>query len=378
MPREADLSHEAEEFRHLRDAADRLGPDNRIVVVEKYGSGNIHDTFLVKLDCEGPNYFILQRMNTQVFRQPHLVTANMRIVTEHIQKRLDRTLLRGGRRWEVPRVFMTRDGQDHWIDPGGSFWRAMSFIGPAQSYDTINDLEHAREVGLALGTFQNLICDLPIFKLHDTLVGFHITPRYLDHFDAVLGRSSGNTTHEVHYCLRFINKRRLFAGVLERAKVQGTLPHRPIHGDPKVNNVMIDTLTRQAISLVDLDTVKPGLAHYDIGDCLRSSCNPLGEETERWEAVHFETDICRAILQGYLSLAGNFLTEGEYAYLFDATRLIAFELGLRFFTDYLAGNVYFKAKHQDHNLKRALVQFRLTESIEAQEASIRSIIRDFR
>ena len=138
---------------------------------------------------------------------------------------------------------------------------------------------------------------------------------------------------------------------------------------------MIEESTGNAISLVDLDTVKPGLIHYDIGDCMRSGCNPLGEETEEWEAVHFDLEIGAAILEGYLTQARNFLISADYEYLFDSIRLLAFELGLRFFTDYLAGNVYFKVKHAEHNLQRALVQFKLTESIETHEPDIRNIIQ---
>jgi hypothetical protein len=140
----------------------------------------------------------------------------------------------------------------------------------------------------------------------------------------------------------------------------------------------MDTATMQAVGIVDLDTVKPGLVHYDIGDCLRSGCNPMGEETGEWEAVYFETDLCRAVLRGYLSTAREFLTENDFDYFFDSVRLIAFELGLRFFTDHLVGDVYFRAKRPGHNLARALVQFRLTESIEAQETVIRNIVRDLR
>ncbi len=138
---------------------------------------------------------------------------------------------------------------------------------------------------------------------------------------------------------------------------------------------MMEESTGNAISLVDLDTVKPGLIHYDIGDCMRSACNPLGEETEQWEAVHFDPQIGAAILDGYLAQARNFLMPADYAYFFDAIRLLTFELGLRFFTDYLAGNVYFKVRHSEHNLQRALVQFKLTQSIEAHEAEIRNIIQ---
>jgi hypothetical protein len=129
---------------------------------------------------------------------------------------------------------------------------------------------------------------------------------------------------------------------------------------------------------VDLDTVKPGLVHYDIGDCLRSGCNPLGEETDQWEKVQFDPDLCKAILKGYLSTAREFLTANDFSYIFDSIRLIAFELGLRFFTDYLEGNIYFKSRYPGHNLARALVQFKLTESIESQETAIRNIVRNVR
>ncbi len=260
----------------------------------------------------------------------------------------------------------------------GSFWRALSFIEAAQSFEVIENPEHAREVGYGLGAFHQLLSDLPAAHLSDTLPGFHVTPRYLAHYDEVLGRQIAPPSPEVTYSLKFVAARRAWAEVLEEARAQGRLSLRPIHGDPKVNNVLLDTATGKAVALVDLDTVKPGLVHYDIGDCLRSGCNPLGEETEHWEAVRFDPDLGRALLQGYLARARGFLTDHDYHYLFDAIRLIAFELGLRFFTDYLAGNVYFKARRPEHNLARALVQFKLTESIEAQEAAIRACIRDLK
>jgi Ser/Thr protein kinase RdoA (MazF antagonist) len=205
-----------------------------------------------------------------------------------------------------------------------------------------------------------------------------VTPGYLSHYDEVRLQTVPAPSPEVAYCENFVSRCRAWASVLEDAKAQGRLPLRIIHGDPKVNNFMLDTATGQAVSLIDLDTVQPGLIHYDLGDGLRSGANPLGEETEEFEAVRFDLDLGRAILHGYLSQARDFLTNNDYPYLYDAIRLIAFELGLRFFTDYLEGNVYFKARHRDHNLVRALVQFRLTESIEYQEHALRAIIRDMR
>jgi Ser/Thr protein kinase RdoA (MazF antagonist) len=375
---------------HLLAAAAEFTSPGRVLDIREYGNGNVNDTFLVTVgrmvrqahstlpDAAGDRHFILQRLNPHVFRRPELVMKNLGIVSGHVHRRLALAPLGAGRRFEVPRVLLTREGRDHVIDPGGSFWRALSFIDAAETFDSIKDAGHAREVGYALGRFHTLLSDLSPHHLSDTLPGFHITPGYLAHYDEVLERRGVSRSPEVDYGLRFISERRAWAHVLEDARAQGRLSLRPIHGDPKVNNVMLDSATGRAVGLVDLDTVKPGLVHYDIGDCLRSGCNPLGEETVDWEMVRFEPELCRAMLQGYLSFAQDFLTETDYAYLYDAIRLIAFELGLRFFTDYLAGNVYFKARRPEHNLARALVQFKLTESIESQATALGAIILDLR
>jgi Ser/Thr protein kinase RdoA (MazF antagonist) len=363
---------------NLVAAADGFKSQGKVIDIREHGNGNVNDTFLVTLDSEGAKHFILQRINKLVFRRPELITQNMRTVIEHVHRRIQRLSFGADRRWDLPRLLLTQEGADHWIAPDGSFWRAITFIGGAQSFDTVKDLEHAKEVGYALGMFHGLMSDLPTEALADTLEGFHITPRYLRRYDEVLAQAAPRSSLEVNYCSRFVGDRRACVHVLEDAKTEGRLPLRPIHGDPKVNNVMIDNATGEAVSIVDLDTVKPGLVHYDIGDCLRSCCNPSGEETEQPEAVRFIPDLCQAILRGYLPMARDFLTESDYEYLYDAIRLIAFELGLRFFTDYLEGNVYFKVKHREHNLARALVQFKLTESIESQEGKIRAIIQDMR
>ncbi|MEH2181956.1 phosphotransferase enzyme family protein [Nostoc sp.] len=365
-----------QDTRNLVAIANQFAQLGKVTSVKAFGSGNINDTFLVTLDDSKEQHFVLQRINTQVFRQPELIMRNMCTFTEHVQKRLQDTPL--NRRWEVPRVLLTKNAQDHWRDADGSFWRAISFIQGSHCFDSIRDRSHAKEIGYALGMFHNLISDLPAEKLADTLEGFHITPFYLQHYEEVLPKTSAPQSSEVNYCLQFVSDRQTFAHILENAKAEGKLPLRLMHGDPKINNVMFDIVTQQAVSVIDLDTVKPGLVHYDIGDCLRSGCNPAGEETENWESIYFDTDLCQEILQGYLAVAKAFLTENDYAYIYDAIRLITFELGLRFFADYLAGNVYFKIKHPEHNLARAIVQFKLTESIESQETQIRQIIEDMK
>lgn len=348
--------------------AGQFNPGGNILDVRDFGNGNINDTYIVTLDTQ--DKFILQRINTHVFKHPQLIMQNMRTFTEHVHRRV----CDEKHAWETPRVISTRDGGDFYVDPDGNFWRALSFIKDSQSFDTIKDLGHAREVGHALGMFQNLISDLPVAKLADTLEGFHITPRYLRQYDAVLMQNGTRPSPEVRFGMKFVEERRALAHVLENAG----LPLRPIHGDPKVNNVMIDNTTSKAVSIVDLDTVKPGLVHYDIGDCMRSGCNPLGEDADDWEAVHFDPEIGAAILEGYLTQVNVFLSDADYILMFDAIRLLAFELGLRFFTDHLAGNVYFKVKYPGHNLLRTLVQFKLTESIEAHEGEIRNIIAKMR
>jgi Ser/Thr protein kinase RdoA (MazF antagonist) len=364
-------------------AAGQFVPQGEVLDIQEYGRGNVHDTFLVTVGHVHPtgspevSRFILQRLNTRVFRRPEAVMANMRVVTEHVRRRLKGEAPSAGRGFELPRVLLTRNGQDHWMDPGGSFWRALSFIEAARTFDTIQDPRQAQEVGFALGRFHYLLSDLAPHRLADTLPGFHDTPDYLRHYDAVLAKFIHHRpSAEVDYAIKFISSRRTWAAVLEDAKTKGQLQVRVIHGDPKVNNVLLDAATGRAMSMIDLDTAKPGLVHYDVGDGLRSGGNPLGEETEDWEAVRFDPDLGRAILQGYFYQARGFLTGNDYRYFYDAVRLIAFELGLRFFTDYLEGNVYFKARSPEHNLVRALVQFKLTESIEAQAETIQSLIRD--
>ncbi len=356
--------------------AQQFQPASPILDVREHGSGNVNDTYLVTL-AKPAAPFILQRINTHVFRCPELVMLNMCAFTEHVRKRLEREETSSARVWLVPQILRTRQGENHYLASDGTFWRALSFIPGAQTHDRIKNGDHAREVGYALGRFQSLISDLGIDRLHDTLEGFHITPRYLRHYDEVLARNGHvRVSPEASYCAMFVEERRRWASVLEDATARRELDLRPIHGDPKVNNIMIDETTGQAVSMIDLDTVKPGLVHYDIGDCLRSSCNPLGEETDDLNAVRFDTDLCQAILQGYLPLARDFLSDADCAYLLDAIRLIPFELGLRFYTDYLEGNVYFKTRHPDHNLCRAIVQFNLAASVELQQTQIRAIIDD--
>jgi Ser/Thr protein kinase RdoA (MazF antagonist) len=351
----------------------------RLVAVEATGSGNVNDTYLVIFRTTfSEERFILQKINAKVFPNPAFIMENMKRVTEHVHRRLEEEAHQSDRIWQLPRIIPTKDGRDFVTDGSGESWRAISLIASAHSYESVQSPEHAHEAGFVLGQFQRLISDIPPETLHDTLVGFHITPGYLTKLDQALATPEGvsrlNSSAEARRCHHFIQDRRAWCSVLEEARARGELILRPIHGDPKIANVMIDDATGKGTCIVDLDTVKPGLIHYDFGDCLRSCCNPAGEEAQDLNQVFFDTDLCQIIVKGYMTFARQFLTAADRHYLFDSIRLITFELGLRFFADYVAGDQYFKIRHEGQNLNRARVQFKLCESIEAREPGIRKIL----
>lgn len=375
----------------VEDVAKAFISKGQLEKVALFGAGNVNDTYLVVADGGEHERFLLQRINQQVFHRPKLIAENLRVFTTHVQGRLAAETRHEGdpRAWETPSIVSTQDGHDYVVDDNGEFWRAITFVENASTHPAILNATHASESGYALGRFHSLVSDLDPALLHDTLEGFHITPQYLSRYDEVyrtLQMGQGNaggtavnlTEAEVAFGVNFISRCRHRATLLEDAKAQGVLAQRTIHGDPKVDNILIDDESGKAVSIIDLDTVKPGLVHYDVGDCLRSCCNPLGEDAESLDQVQFELDLCQIILQGYLPIADEFFGAADYDYIYDCVWLIAFELGLRFFTDYLAGDVYFKARYPTHNLQRGLVQFKLAESIEAQEKEIRQIVASFR
>ncbi|MFI0402779.1 MAG: phosphotransferase enzyme family protein [Cyanobium sp.] len=362
-------SPEARDDHPLTQIASAFAGAHAVQGVSALGNGNINSTYLVAR--EGAEPFVLQKLNTTVFPEPQRVMHNLLIVSKHVEGRLQGE--GAGGRWVLPKVLKSRSGEP-WLEEGEAFWRAISFVPATTTLDALATPGQAREVGYGLGRFHELVHDLPCEQLADTLEGFHITPGYLAQYQAICSEPSRQPSEQEAWAHRFVAQRAPWANVLERAKATGELPLRPIHGDPKVNNVLLDASSGRAVALVDLDTVKPGLVHYDIGDCLRSGCNPLGEETPALDAVSFNLTLCEALLEGYGAVANRFLQPADHRYLYDAIRLLSFELGLRFFTDHLAGNVYFHTQRPGQNLDRALVQFRLTESIEAQERDIRGLL----
>jgi Ser/Thr protein kinase RdoA (MazF antagonist) len=342
--------------------------------VEPFGTGIINDTFLVTAETPGPRKLILQRLNRHVFPEPARIMDNLRTLQAHVEQRRS-AAPDWARALQLPTIQPTLDGLDYYVDPAGGFWRALRFIDHTRCLAAVSTEGQGEEIGFALGRFHAWASDLDPRRLHDTLPGFHITPGYLRELDRAAAQAPSRArSGEVRACLDFVEARRHATGVLEEAKQAGILALRTTHGDPKLSNFLFDAETGHAAALVDLDTVQPGLVHYDLGDCLRSCCNTAGEQAADRGCVAFDVDICRAILQGYLGEARRFLAAADYAYLQAAIRLIPLELGIRFLTDHLQGDVYFKTDAPGQNLQRAITQFQLTASIERSSDRIGRII----
>lgn len=349
----------------LRRAAAEFCPDGAICRVTPLGSGNINDTFLVAA-AGGP--FVLQRINRQVFPEPLRVIHNFATITNHLR----------GRRGRDGAIFRTalpvpaRTGALYFCDPHGEYWRGQTYL-PHSGCRALSGAGQAEQIGRVLATFHQLMAGLDGQALADPLPGFHNLPRYLLEFDRLRPVTTDRQgSASCRYCLEIIDRDRRRATLLEEAKMAGLLTIQPIHGDPKIDNFLFDE-NGLAVGMLDLDTVAMGIVHYDLGDCLRSCCNRAGEEGGAGREVAFDLEICRALLQGYFNEAHGLLTAEQRAFIFDAVLGITFELGLRFLTDHLGGNSYFRVQQDGENLLRASRQFRLAEAIAAEEAAIRQL-----
>jgi len=344
----------------------------KAVKTSRIDSGLINDTYLCEFE-EGaaPRKYILQRINTTVFTRPEQVMENIEIVTTHIAKRLraegivDPSVV-------TPGLVAARSGRSFLVDESGAYWRMFHFIEAGEVFDTVQDNKHAYEIGRGLGRFQSLVSDLPPGRLHDTLPGFHFTPHALSEYDSALMADVKKRAAGIVKERAFIDRRRDLAPLLTDLIASKELPLRVVHNDLKVSNFMIHRESRKALCMLDLDTVKPGIMHFDFGDCVRSAANPAGEDAENLEAVVFDPTLFEAVAEGYLGEARAFLTKREIEMLPWSVKVITFELGLRFLADYLRGDTYFKITTQTHNLHRARVQFKLLESIEAVEERMAS------
>ncbi len=344
-----------------------------ILRVEPFGDGLINSSWVVHCQpLKSPKIF-LQRMNQHVFNNPEQIIENLQILHAHIS-RLPLPSP-NARSLQFPALVPTLKGNGFHVDDNGEYWRAFKFMENTQTLNSIQTLQQAQEIGYVVGRFHSLLCDIDLDKLQTTLPGFHVTPNYLQQFDQTYNQSENNNIEEkLEQCLVYIGRFRESADSLENARRANLLPTRLIHGDPKRDNILFDQTAKQAISLIDLDTMQPGLIHYDIGDCLRSCAAKLVDQDKQFSSMVFDLDIFETILKSYLEQTHKFILPVEYNSFYDAILLIPFELGLRFLTDYLNGDIYFKIKYPQQNLHKALQQFTLAADIEAKKNSIQTTI----
>lgn len=340
-----------------------------VLDVRLHGRGLIHDTYLVTTDDATTPHAILQRINRRAFAQPELIMENLRTLLDHVAGRAT-----GQDGLRFPALYATRDGTDLYTDAEDGCWRAMSYIENTRSYHRPETPRHAEQAGSVLGRFHALVGDLDPMRMHDTRPDFHHTPRHIERLERIAAANPQRRDREVDGWMEFIAARRNGADAIEAGLARGTIARRVVHGDPKLDNVLFDTGSDEAVSLIDLDTVKPGTVHHDIADCLRSCCNRSGETADDANAVRYDLDMCRAGLAGYFAAAGEQARALRVDELYAAIRLIPFELGVRFLADHLDGDRYFRIEREGQNLVRAGTQFRLSADIERQRAAIENMI----
>jgi aminoglycoside phosphotransferase (APT) family kinase protein len=343
------------------------------IKAEPYGSGHINDTYAAVYDQGGiPVRYIFQRINHNIFKNPPALMENIQRVTEHQEKKLSES---GQASRRALKVIKTLDNASFLHDDDGNYWRSYIFIEKAKTYDIIETPEQAFQAAKAFGEFQKTLVDLPGGRLLETIPNFHNTPWRYEAFEEALSKDVCNRAASVKDEIDFVLKRKDDAGLLLKLNAEGKIPERITHNDTKLNNVMIDDKSGEGICVIDLDTVMPGLVHYDFGDLVRTSTSPAAEDEKDLSKVTMQMHMFEALIKGYLESAGEFLNPTEKEYLPFAGKLITLEIGVRFLTDHLSGDVYFKTHRENHNLDRCRTQFKLVESIETQEDKMMSFIR---
>ncbi len=336
---------------------------------EPYGNGHIHDTYRVFFAPSGaPARIILQRINTHVFRNPEVLMENIARVTAHLAAQLAGSPDRDRR---ALALIPARSGRALHADRDGHLWRAWRFIDSTFSLDQIGSPAQAFEAARAFGLFQQQLATLPPPRLHDTIPGFHHTPKRYAALEDAIARDAAGRVHDTQAEIAFARARQSIAGLL----VDAGLPERVTHNDTKCNNVLFDDRTGQAICVIDLDTVMPGLAAYDFGDMVRTMTCPSPEDETDLARIRVDLALFEAVARGYLSAAGSFLMPAEKDSLVVAGKLITYELALRFLTDYLNGDTYFKIHRPAHNLDRCRAQLALVASLEEHEPELARILQ---
>ena len=340
---------------------------------ERYGSGHINDTFLTVFNQAGYQVrYIIQRINTNIFKQPEQLMDNISRVLSHCKAKLQ------GRKDATRRaltVINAQDGKPFFVDKDGNYWRAYLFIDRARTYDVLESAEFAYQAAKAFGAFQQILADIPGDRLYETIPNFHNTPSRIADFDKALAADVCGRAESAKAEIEFLQNHRDMAGKLLDLMAKGEIPERITHNDTKINNVMLDDETGEGICVIDLDTIMPGISLYDFGDLVRTSTSPAAEDEKDLSKVYARMEMFEALAKGFLEGAGNCLTPAEIENMPFSGMLITFEIGVRFLTDYLDGDKYFKTKREGHTLDRCRTQFKLVQSLMEQEDKMNEIMK---
>ncbi|BCX49539.1 mucin desulfatase [Haloferula helveola] len=340
-----------------------------------YGSGHINDTYCAWYDLAGHRIrYIHQRINHKVFKDPVALMRNIERVTRHALERLVEQGHPEARRRTLTTI-PSVDGHAWAIDPEGNCWRTYPFIERARGYDEIQSEKQAEEAAKAFGEFQKLAADLPGERLLETIPNFHHTPKRLEALEQAIAKADPQRREaakaEIEVAFAREDDTRRVTDLIE----SGEVPERVTHNDTKLNNVLLDDVTSEGVCVIDLDTTMPGSVLYDFGDMVRTACPTTREDEVDVSRIGLRLDRFEALLRGYLSSASSFLNQTEVDHLAFSGKLLTLECGIRFLTDFLEGDVYFKTKRPGHNLDRCRAQFAFLKAIEAKLPQMEDMVQ---
>lgn len=366
------------DINRVAQVASNFQYEGRLVKIMPYGNGHINDTFLLMYEIGkmGCMRVILQRMNKNVFPYPVELMENIMNVTKFIH---DRVAENGGDPYrETLNVIPAKDGRPYYQESEDDYWRSYMFIPDATCYEQVEKPEDFYQTGLAFGKFQNLLADFPAETLHETIVDFHNTKVRFAAFkkaveEDVAGRAD-SVREEIQFFLDREDVANYFTDLLENKE----LPLRVTHNDTKLNNIMIDDATGKAICVIDLDTVMPGLAVNDFGDSIRFGASTGAEDEPDLSKVWCDLHLFEVYAKGFIEGCGGALTDMEIDMLPMGAIMMTFECGMRFLTDYLDGDNYFKIHREGHNLDRCRTQFKLVKDMEEKLSQMKEIVEKYK
>ncbi len=342
-----------------------------------YGSGHINDTFLVTLrkDDGSEGRVLLQRMNKSIFKQPVELMENIMGVTSYLRKVIVQN--GGDPERETLNVINTKDNLPYFLDSEGEYWRCYVFIEGARSYDQVETVDDFYQSAVAFGNFQKLLADYPADTLHETIVGFHDTKARFEVFKKAVAEDICGRASSVQAEIDFYLEREDVANVFGDLLAKGEIPLRVTHNDTKLNNVMIDDVTRKGICVVDLDTVMPGLAMNDFGDSIRFGASTAVEDEPDLDKVWCDMELFEAYAKGFIGACDGKLTAKEMELLPMGAKVMTYECGMRFLTDYLQGDTYFRIHREGQNLDRCRTHIKLIQDMEAKWDIMNEIVKKY-